>query len=116
MKLAPVPASDPRTGAIAGLHAGHRLGRRYDQVGVARLGDADLAQRGLSARGYLFLLTAFFPAVFRLCCLAFLWDLLTIGDLGLSRVAPELASAGQPFGRARSNGPEIAWVTTPFSR
>src|SRR3984885_7390018 len=54
------------------------------------------------------LVFGFFLAAF------FLW--LTIGAFGSSRVLPEYASDGQPFGRPRSNGPAIACVTTPFSR
>src|SRR5580658_3396130 len=41
---------------------------------------------------------------------------LTLAGLGFRRSKPDSASGGQPFGRPRSNGPEIACWIRPFSR
>ena len=55
------------------------------------------------------MLLGFLPFFDFLC---FLW---TTAAFGSRREPPEKASAGQPFGRPRSNGPEIDCTAAPFS-
>src|ERR1700684_2507259 len=69
-----------------------------------------------SERPYFFLGAAFFLPAF-LPFLPFALPLLaTATGFGFSRLNPELALGGQPAGRPRSYGPEIACTIAPFSR